>query len=49
MPDSNQTIMKHDNVKIATPFGGMTVKTNDAAVVEELGCRLSGCGADEEG
>ena len=22
----------NDNVKIATPFGGMTVKTNDAAV-----------------
>jgi hypothetical protein len=27
----------NDNVKIATPFGGMTVKTNDAAVVEGLG------------
>ena len=24
----------NDNVKIATPFGGMTVKTNDAAVVD---------------
>jgi hypothetical protein len=27
----------NDNVKIATPFGGMTVKTNDEAVVEGLG------------
>jgi hypothetical protein len=27
----------NDNVKIATPFGGMTVKTNDAAVVDGLG------------
>ena len=27
----------NDNVKIATPFGGMTVKTNDDAVVEGLG------------
>ncbi len=27
----------NDNVKIATPFGGMTVKTNDSAVVEGLG------------
>jgi hypothetical protein len=27
----------HDNVKIATPFGGMTVKTNDATVEEGLG------------
>src|SRR5882762_639776 len=27
----------NDNVKITTPFGGMTVKTNDAAVVEGLG------------
>jgi hypothetical protein len=27
----------NDNVKIATPFGGMTVKTNDNAVVEGLG------------
>jgi hypothetical protein len=27
----------NDNVKIATPFGGMSVKTNDAAVVEGLG------------
>ena len=26
----------NDNVKIATPFGGMTVKTNDDAVVEGL-------------
>jgi hypothetical protein len=26
-----------DNVKIATPFGGMSVKTNDSAVVEGLG------------
>jgi hypothetical protein len=27
----------NDNVKIATPFGGMTVKTNDSAVVDGLG------------
>src|SRR5467141_1191040 len=27
----------NDNVKIATPFGGMTVKTNDVAVVDGLG------------
>jgi hypothetical protein len=27
----------NDNVKIATPFGGMTVKTNDTAVVDGLG------------
>jgi hypothetical protein len=27
----------NDNVKIATPFGGMTVKTNDNVVVEGLG------------
>src|SRR5271156_6984808 len=27
----------NDNVKIATPFGGMTVKTNDDAVVDGLG------------
>jgi hypothetical protein len=27
----------NDNVKIATPFGGMSVKTNDAVVVEGLG------------
>ena len=27
----------HDNVKIATPFGGMSVKTNDATVQEGLG------------
>jgi hypothetical protein len=27
----------NDNVKIATPFGGMTVKTNDASVEESLG------------
>ncbi len=27
----------NDNVKIATPFGGMTVKTNDEAVVDGLG------------
>jgi hypothetical protein len=27
----------NDNVKIATPFGGMTVKTNDDAVAEGLG------------
>src|SRR5271154_2153998 len=27
----------NDNVKIATPFGGMSVKTNDAAVVDGLG------------
>src|ERR1700723_4015595 len=27
----------NDNVKIATPFGGMSVKTNDDAVVEGLG------------
>jgi hypothetical protein len=27
----------NDNVKIATPFGGMTVKTNDDAVVAGLG------------
>jgi hypothetical protein len=27
----------NDNVKIATPFGGMTVKTNDNAVAEGLG------------
>jgi len=27
----------NDNVKIATPFGGLTVKTNDDAVVEGLG------------
>ena len=26
-----------DNVKIATPFGGMTVKTNDTAVMDGLG------------
>lgn len=26
-----------DNVKIATPFGGMTVKTNDTAVIDGLG------------
>jgi hypothetical protein len=26
-----------DNVKIATPFGGMTVKTNDSAVMDGLG------------
>jgi hypothetical protein len=30
----------NDNVKIATPFGGMTVKTNDAAVVDGLGLPL---------
>ncbi len=29
-----------ENVKIATPFGGMTVKTNDATVQEELGLPL---------
>jgi hypothetical protein len=29
-----------DNVKIATPFGGMTVKTNDTAVEESLGLPL---------
>jgi hypothetical protein len=27
----------NDNVKIATPFGGMTVKTNDAVVTEGIG------------
>jgi hypothetical protein len=27
----------NDNVKIATPFGGMSVKTNDAAVVDGMG------------
>jgi hypothetical protein len=27
----------NDNVKIATPFGGMSVKTNDAAVLEGMG------------
>jgi hypothetical protein len=27
----------NDNVKIATPFGGMTVKTNDEVVTEGLG------------
>jgi hypothetical protein len=27
----------NDNVKIATPFGGMSVKTNDAVVTEGLG------------
>jgi hypothetical protein len=27
----------NDNVRIATPFGGLTVKTNDDAVVEGLG------------
>src|ERR1700743_1497213 len=27
----------NDNVKIATPFGGMSVKTKDAAVVDGLG------------
>ena len=27
----------NDNVKIATPFGGMTVKTNDDAVAEGQG------------
>jgi hypothetical protein len=27
----------NDNVKIATPFGGMSVKTNDAAVVDRMG------------
>ena len=26
-----------DNVKIATPFGGMSVKTNDAAVIDGMG------------
>jgi hypothetical protein len=26
-----------DNVKIATPFGGLQVKTNDAAVLEDIG------------
>ena len=26
-----------DNVKIATPFGGMSVKTNDNVVIDELG------------
>jgi hypothetical protein len=26
-----------DNVKISTPFGGMQVKTNDAATVEDIG------------
>ena len=26
-----------ENVRIATPFGGMQVKTNDAAVLEEIG------------
>ena len=26
-----------DDVKIATPFGGMQVKTNDAVVVEGIG------------
>jgi hypothetical protein len=30
----------NDNVKIATPFGGMTVKTNDAVVVDGLGLPL---------
>ena len=30
----------NDNVKIATPFGGMSVKTNDAAVVEGLGLQV---------
>ena len=29
-----------ENVKIATPFGGMTVKTNDATVQEGLGLPL---------
>ena len=29
-----------ENVKIATPFGGMSVKTNDATVQEELGLPL---------
>ncbi len=29
-----------ENVKIATPFGGMTVKTNDMTVQEELGLPL---------
>jgi hypothetical protein len=29
-----------NNVKIATPFGGMTVKTNDATVEEALGLPL---------
>ncbi len=39
----------NDNVKIATPFGGMTVKTNDDAV-GGLGLPvLSGCGVGEEG
>jgi hypothetical protein len=28
-----------DNVKIATPFGGMSVKTNEAAGSMRLGCR----------
>lgn len=27
----------HENVKIATPFGGMSVKTNDAVVQEGVG------------
>ena len=27
----------NDNVKIATPFGGMDIKTNDAAVVDGIG------------
>lgn len=30
----------NQNVKIATPFGGMTVKTNDATVMESLGLPL---------
>jgi hypothetical protein len=30
----------NDNVKIATPFGGMTVKTNDQAVVDGLGLQV---------
>ncbi|MDQ2833240.1 MAG: hypothetical protein M3Y50_05715 [Acidobacteriota bacterium] len=30
----------NENVKIATPFGGMTVKTNDATVMEGLGLPL---------
>jgi len=34
---SNDKQNGNDNVKISTPFGGMQVKTNDAAVLENIG------------
>ena len=33
----NQGDGKNDNVKIATPFGGMEVKTNDAVTLSDIG------------